>query len=412
MKPGMSRVLRRSALALVLFFTAWEAAAQHANHGGAAAADKVAARRAAPGLAVGAAFSPDGRLWIAGLDEKARLFVQSSADLGLSWSERRVLDTQADRIAADGETRPKIVFGPKGWVVITYTKLMPKPYTGDIRMLRSEDGGKKFSAAFTVHDDRQAITHRFESTAFDSDGNLYVLWVDKRDAECARAQAGGKHSSYGGAAIYGKISRDGGRSFEPDLKLADGCCECCRIALIEAPQSGMVAMWRHVFPKNIRDHAFAPLSDLGKDKAPARATQDQWQIAACPHHGPGLANARDGGFHAVWFGLRAGKSAVHYGLLDSTGKPAGPVRDLPDERAEHADIVANGTAVALVWRSFDGERTRLRAWLSKDQGGHFELHEIASSDKDNDHPRLLTRNGETWVVWRTERDTHVFKLAS
>ena len=154
------------------------------------------------------------------------------------------------------------------------------------------------------------------------------------------------------------------------------------------------------------------MSDLGKDRPPTRATEDQWELAACPHHGPGLANAAAGGFHSVWFGQRGGKAAVHYGLLDAAGKPVGPVRDLPDERAEHADIAASGNNVGLVWRSFDGERTRLRAWLSKDQGQRFELRELAASGEDNDHPRLVSRNGETWVVWRTERGIHVLKLFS
>lgn len=406
----MKSPLPLSLLTLVLAGMLWPAVsfAQHAGHSG----SQPAARRPAPSLSVGAAFAPSGELWITGLDEKVRLFVQSSADLGRSWGDRRVLDTQGDRTAADGENRPKIAFGPKGWVVITYTKPLPKPYTGDIRMLRSEDGGKTFSPVFTVHDDRQPITHRFESTTFDSKGNLYVLWIDKRDAELARARSGGKRDAYDGAAVYGKISRDGAKTFEPDLKLADYSCECCRIALVETPQAGMVAMWRHVFPKSIRDHAFAPLSDLGKDRPPTRATEDQWELAACPHHGPGLANAAAGGFHSVWFGQRGGKAAVHYGLLDAAGKPVGPVRDLPDERAEHADIAASGNNVGLVWRSFDGERTRLRAWLSKDQGQRFELRELAASGEDNDHPRLVSRNGETWVVWRTERGIHVLKLFS
>jgi hypothetical protein len=50
--------------------------------------------------------------------------------------------------------------------------------------------------------------------------------------------------------------------------------------------------------------------------------------------------------------------------------------------------------------------------LSEDKGQHFEMRELAVSDRDNDHPRLVTRNGESWVVWRTEREIHVFKLAA
>ncbi len=391
-------------VAALLCGAAW---AQHAGHAG----GQKAARKPPAGLSVGAAFSPAGELWVTGLDEKANLFVQTSRDLGASWGPRRILDIQGDPVSADGENRPKIAFGPNGWVVISYTKPLSKPFTGDIRMLRSDDGGRKFSAPFTVHDDRQLITHRFESILFDREGNLNVLWVDKRDAELARAREAGKRAAYDGAAIYGKISKDGARTFGPDLKQADYSCECCRIAMVETPQAGIVALWRHVFPGSIRDHAFAPLSALGKGQAPARASVDEWKLDACPHHGPGMANASTGGFHAVWFGLRKGDAAVHYGRLSAGGNPVGQVRDLPDERAEHADVAASGRKVAIVWRSFDGERTSVRSWVSGDDGATFVLKELMSSTEDNDHPRLVAQGADNYVVWRTERDIHVRKIA-
>ena len=393
-------------LMLSLVLGAGSACAQHAGHSGA----KQTVRKPAAGLAMGAAFAPTGELWVSGLDEQARLFVQSSADAGATWGPRRVLDTQGDPISADGETWPKIAFGPNGWVVLTYTKPLAKPYTGDIRMLRSEDGGRTFSLPFTVHDDRQVITHRFESTAFDSKGSLHVVWVDKRDAELARAREGGKRAAYDGAAIYGKVSKDGGRSFGPDLMLAEHSCECCRIALVESPQSGLVAMWRHVFPNSVRDHAFVPLSALGKGQAPVRASIDEWVLGACPHHGPGMANAATGGYHAVWFGMRDGKAAVRYGRLGSEGHPVGRSRDLPDARAEHADVAARGRNVAVVWRSFDGQQTRVRAWLSSDDGKSFAARELMTSAQDNDHPRLVARDADNYVVWRTEREINVQKI--
>lgn len=395
-----------------LLLASWPVAAwaqTPADHSGHMTA-KSALKKPPAGLSVGAAFAPDGVLWVVGLDEAARLFVQSSADTGHTWSERRVLDTQGDRIAADGENRPKIAFGPDDSVVISYTKPLAKPYTGDIRMLRSGDGGTTFSPVFTLHDDRQPITHRFESIAFDRAGDLYALWIDKRDAELARAKSGGKRAAYDGAAVYGKISRDGGKSFGPDLKLADYSCECCRIALLETPQSGMVAMWRHVFPNSIRDHALAPLSLLGQNRSPVRASEDEWKLAACPHHGPGLANAQSGGFHSVWFAMRDGKAAVYYGRLAADGKPAGPVRPLPDERAEHADVAAHGRNVTIVWRSYDGKKTSLNAWLSTDEGHTFALRELATSSDDNDHPRLVSRAGDPFIVWRTQKEIHVLKI--
>ncbi|HTN66386.1 MAG TPA: exo-alpha-sialidase, partial [Burkholderiaceae bacterium] len=92
------------------------------------------------GLAVGAAFAPDGRLWLLGLDADSRLTLRLSSDDGRSWGRPRLLDTGGDRVAADGEARPKLAFGPNGLVVIAYTHPLAKPYTGEIRMLRSADG--------------------------------------------------------------------------------------------------------------------------------------------------------------------------------------------------------------------------------------------------------------------------------
>ena len=379
------------------------------------------AKRRAPPLAMGAAFSPSGELWIVGLNAQQQLFVQTSADEGRHWSAERRLDTGADKVAADGENRPKLAFGLRGQVVISYTEPLAKPYTGQIRMLRSDDGGRSFSAPFTVHQDRQLITHRFESVAFDAQGTLHTLWVDKRDIEAlakATAQADSASGAakgarkprapadYRGAAIYRNASRDGGLSFGPDIKLADHSCECCRIALAPAPDGSLVALWRHVFAPNERDHAFAP---VGPPRAgdPVRASVDRWALDACPHHGPGLAPAAVDGYHAVWFGDRAGEARVRYGQLDASGAPRGAVQALPDEGAEHAAVQSAGAKVVIAWRSFDGQATRWRAWLSADDGRSFRLEELGSSADDNDHPLLARRGDQIFALWRTHQGVRV-----
>lgn len=401
--------------------------AQHAHGSG------TGGKKRPPPLAIGAAFSPAGELWVVGLDAQQRLQLTRSANAGRQWSPPRVLDTGSDKIAADGESRPKLAFGPRGMVVISYTEPLSRPYTGQIRMLRSEDGGASFSAPFTVHQDRQVITHRFESVAFDAKGTLHTLWVDKRDLEALEAAAaaaaasaapaasapsaapsGGRRSrpkvDYRGAAIYRNESRDGGRSFGPDTKLADHSCECCRIALAPAPDGSLVALWRHVFAPNERDHAFAPVG-APLPAGPVRASFDRWAVDACPHHGPGLTPAVGGGYHAVWFGLREGDSRVRYGRLRADGSPDGPARALPDEGAEHAAILASGPRLVIVWRSFDGQATQLRAWVSSDDGQSFSLRTLTQTTQDNDHPLLIARGEEIFAIWRTAQGVHVERMA-
>jgi hypothetical protein len=288
----------RFGAALLLAAVALPTFAQHAGHADAAAPK---AKKAPPSaLGSGVAFGPDGRLWWIGLDGEGRLFLRASADEGHNWGEPQILPTGGERISADGENRPKIAFSPAtpGTVVISYTQPLAKPYTGAIRLLRSTDGGRSFAPPITVHQDRQVITHRFESIAFDSQGRLHAVWIDKRDLEAAKAAG---RTDYRGAAIYRNVSSDGGATFGPDVKVADHSCECCRIALAPTPDGGMAALWRHVFAPNQRDHAFARLEGTAAPE-PVRASLDRWAIDACPHHGPGLAPRRRWGLArgVVW----------------------------------------------------------------------------------------------------------------
>ena len=402
--------MRKLLVGLFLAVTAFAVTAQKAPTPGEHAPAKHAARAQ---LASGVAFAPDGSLWLVGLNAQGELFVQSAPAGKLSqWNAPRILATQGDAISADGENRPKLAFGPKGWVVISYTQPLAKPYTGMIRMLRSTDGGQTFSKPFTVHADRQEIAHRFESVAFDAQGVLNTLWVDKRDMELAPKV--GKKSSYQGAAIYRNTSNDGGATFGPDIKLADHSCECCRIALANGPDGNLRAMWRHVFESNVRDHGFAALGNEQPTQV-VRASFDDWHLDACPHHGPGLVAAPDGGYHAVWFGIRKKGNediaAVRYARLNADGNPvAESVRALPDPHAEHADVLAAGNRVAVVWRSVNGLYSTLQAWLSKDGGKTFHLQTLGKVQGDNDHPRLAQSGERMVAVWRNAKEVLVYEL--
>ncbi len=357
-------------------------------------------------LATSYAVDANGVLWAIMLNEVGRLQLDKSQDFGKTWRTHRTFDSQ-DKISAHGENRPKLVFGPKNEFIITYTKPLSRPFTGEIRFIRSEDG-QTFSDPVTLHDDRQEITHRFESVAFDKQGNLHVVWIDKRDQENIRKLTG-KKDAYSGAAIYRKMSIDAGKSFGPDEKLADHSCECCRIALIST-NHGVAAMWRHVFEGSIRDHAFLSWSYNSKHTKIVRSTYDNWKLEVCPHHGPALAVNNQGGFHAIWFGEKSGKFAVRYGKLSEHGDPIGQVLDLPDTRAEHADIISKDNTIVVAWRSFDGDKTTIRSMISRDNGNSFHQAVSASTHQENDYPKLIEIGGRFYLLWRTESKINSYEI--
>lgn len=357
-------------------------------------------------LATSYAIDAGGALWAIMLNKDGNLKIDKSQDLGQTWITHRILNS-TERISAHGENRPKLVFGPKGEFIITYTKPLGKPFTGEIRLIRSEDG-HFFTDPITLHDDRQEITHRFESMTFDKQGYLHVVWIDKRDQEEVIKKTGRK-DTYSGAAIYRKVSADSGKSFGPDEKLADHSCECCRIALIPSDH-GVAAMWRHVFQGSIRDHAFLRWSSHSKQNNIVRSTYDDWKIEVCPHHGPSLAINAAGGYHAVWFGEKSGKFAVRYGKLSDDGKPVGKIIDIPDRLAEHADIISGGNTVVVTWRSFDGKKTTIRSMISNDNGTSFHQLINGSSDQENDYPKLIEIKGRFYILWRTESKINSYEI--
>lgn len=359
-------------------------------------------------LGTAAAFDAQGRLWIAGKEAipgGAYVVVQSSDDLGKTWSAPRRVQEVPEPLAADGEARPKLAFGKQGEMYLTYTKPLSKPYTGEIRFVRSADGGKTFSTPVTVHANRDEITHRFDSITVDREGRIYVTWIDKRDLEAAAARG----EKYAGAAIYYAVSEDAGKSFRGDYKIADHSCECCRVGLVPGPKDGVVALWRHVFDGHTRDHAIATLDPSGAAPALQRATFDDWKVDACPHHGPSVAFTPDGRRHQTWFNVKDGEGGIYYASAQTDGSLGQP-RRLGSPQAVHPDVVTNGDRVAVAWKQFDGKATVVVARLSDDAGRTWHEKVVARTTGASDQPRLAAGQPGIVLVWRTQEGVQTVLL--
>lgn len=356
-------------------------------------------------LGTSAAVDAEGRLWIAskeagsGEQKGDYVVLQMSRDMGKSWTAPRRIQALPEAISADGENRPKLAFGAKGEIYVAYTKPLAKPYTGEIRFVRSVDGGLSFSAPQTVHANRDQITHRFESMIVDQTGRIYIAWIDKRDAELARA----RKQAYQGAAIYYAVSEDAGVSFRGDYRLAEHSCECCRIALALNPQGHPMALWRHVFEPNARDHALAELTADGEPQSLTRASFDDWRVDACPHHGPSLAYALDGTRHQTWFNVKGEEGGVFYAAVTAAGVSGKPLR-LGNAQAEHADVMVSGRTVVLVWKQFNGTVTSIMGKVSGDGGLTWQERDLARTAGNSDQPHLLHTPTGIALLWRTQQD--------
>lgn len=343
----------------------------------------------APRLAVAAAFDESGRLWLARVVGR-QLQVSHSADGGRHFSAPVAVNREPELISADGEARPQLaVVGQR--VYVSWTQALPQPYAGHVRFAVSDDGGASFGEPITVNDDLRPITHRFNAMLADERG-VTLAWIDKRD--------GAGNPDYQGAAIYTARSSDGGQSFAANQKLADHSCECCRLGLAADRDGTPVAFWRQIFGKNVRDFALARVGEPLQ-----RATEDGWEIDACPHHGGALAIGADGARHLAWFTGAAANPGLHYRRL--AGSAAGPVLAFGnlDRQAGHPQVAVFKDQVHLVWREYDGRRNQIRTQNAVDRNPRWsKAKTLARTAGAADDPLLIAGRDALWLVWNTTVD--------
>lgn len=348
-----------------------------------------------PPLGASAAFDSHGRLWVVdAADGHVRL--RHSDDHGQTLSTPVDVNTLAEPIYAEGENRPKLAVGPQDQLYVSWSQPRAKPWTGFVRFVRSLDQGVHFSTPITVHHDRAEITHRFDALAVDGKGRVVIAWIDKRDQQAALDH----DKPYLGAAIYYSWSGDAGASFVPERKLLDQSCECCRIALARTPHGDIAAFFRAIYGDNIRDHAYAVLRTDGQPSHVERASFSDWQIAGCPHHGPGLAIGSDGVRHAVWYEGSHGPT-IWYGQLDP-GHPPRHALKIAGPGAAHADVIVQQRTVWLAWNQVSAQGYQLMLRHSADNGLHFDAaRTIAQSTVAVAEPQLLKDHGRIYVAWNT-----------
>ncbi len=346
------------------------------------------------GLATNVVFDANGRLWrVSSADE--HVIVQYSDDKGRRFSAPVKVNAEPENIAADGDNRPKIALASNGAVYVSYTVHLPQPYAGHIRLSRSIDGGRNFSAPITVNDDRAAISHRFESFLLDAQGKVHVVWIDKRDQAAAGKQ-------YAGAALYYATSTDA-THVTSNRKLVDHGCECCRIAMALDTDGVPVIVWRHIFGKSARDHALQRLDDRS---TLIRVAEDDWEIDACPHHGPTLAVASDGTYHVAWFTNSAKRQGLFYARSTdrATFDAPMPFGDLQAQPG-HPALWVRGQNIYLAWKEFDGTRSAVRLMRSTDGGRRWSATQtIATAQSGNDYPLLVADGKTVYVSWNAQRE--------
>jgi hypothetical protein len=399
------RAMLRGRILTTVAFVLWQTAAyaqMNHQHASEAACEETILRCATK---VTPAFGPDGTLWLAWM-AGGQVSVASSKDEGHSFSAPVLVTSGPLDLDWGPDSRPKIVIDRNGGIALAFSIFKDKAFNGQVLYTRSADGGQSFAALRPITPGNES--QRFEALALDADGSLFAAWLDKRN----RVPAQQNGQKYEGAGLFFASSSDGGATYSESRLVQDNICECCRLGVAFAGPRHPVIVFRNIFEDSMRDHAVVTFTDPATPGEVHRVSQDDWQIAACPHQGPSLAISTAGTYHVTWSTNGKVRKGLFYGHSRDGGRTFSnplPIGQ-PDRNPSRPYIIAGPQDTALVWKEFDGEKTSVKLMTSQDDGESWSEPKMISSTTDtSDHPLLISDGRRTYLSWMTKADGYRFQ---
>lgn len=274
------------------------------------------------------------------------------------------------------------------------------PYTYDVHLALSGDGGASWGEPFVLHEDRRPAEHGFVSLLALDEARFGAVWLDGRET-------GGGHANGGeGGAMTLRartIARDGALGAE--VLVDPRVCDCCQTAAVRAADGSVLVAWRDRTDTEVRDVTVATWS--GDEVGGLRPLHDDgWKVAGCPVNGPAL-DAHEQRVGAAWFTMGAdgaeGPGRVRVSFSDG-GADFGTPLELPVRRPlGRVDAVFDASgALWVTWFEAVGDlgRWRLcRVGPKGELGAARDVVDVPSPGRDAGFGRLLADGERLLFAW-------------
>ena len=213
--------------------------------------------------------------------------------------------------------QPSIAVADNGTVYVVWTaRVEADGRKGtDLYLSVSNDKAQTFAAPVKINDDKLPAAHGMHSLGIASDGRIYVTWLDERNVRMPKpsAKAEGHHME-SNRELFIAQSKDGGRTFSKNQKVASEACPCCKTSLVIAGDGTLYVGWRHVLPGSYRHIAVTSSYDGGETfTKPVIVSDDKWMLEGCPVSGPSLMVSDGGVLKVLWYAAgEANKPGLYF----------------------------------------------------------------------------------------------------
>ena len=345
------------------------------------------------------ALSTSGALYllaVAGEEDHQRLVLSMSHDGGDTFSPPVSVSSEDAVVAAHGENGPSLVQTPTAVYATWQERKAGGP--NQIMFARSLQMGHSFEKPISVTDKPQPSFNGFSTMRVAPSGDIYVVWLDGRDA-----------GPKGTFAVYLAKSTDRGASFSPNTRIDLGACPCCRPNVAFGEHGEIYLSWRKVFDGDVRDMVVAVSNDAGKSfSAPRKVAEDGWVLHACPDSGPALV-AANGRLFVAWYSEGQGKAGIRLAVSQDQGRsfssPQSASHDVLDPNHPQLSVSEDGRVLL----AFQGRDNRKQdSWsptqifvAAIDGSGKAEMPQaLPLEQRSASYPALLSASaGRVFVAW-------------
>ena len=267
-----------------------------------------------------------------------------------------------------------------------------KPFSNELRLSRSTDGGQTFLPSILVNDDEQVIGHSFDSIHVAPDGVVHVAWIDGRE---------GKKES----GTFVTRSTDHGRTVSKNLKVDENTCVCCRTSLTTGADGTLYVAWRKILPGDLRETVVARSTDGGQTFAtPVIVGQDRWVFPGCPHRPASIGTDRLGRLYVVWYTEGVDETpAVFLAYSDDRGDTFSPKQKLNVSKGtfpDHPQMAVDPEGrLVIVWEEQSPVRREVVMSLSLDRGQTFSTPQKLNEKKGQTPSLSINAKGMAALAW-------------
>ena len=353
---------------------------------------------------------PDGRIGMSWLEARvpSGLSLRFATFDGKRWTAPYSI-AEGDSFFANWADFPSVRALPGGALVAHWLwKSGAGTYAYDVRISRSEDGGRTWSTPVTPHRDGTATEHGFVSLV-PADAGVMAIWLDGRNGEGHPDTAATSPDMTLRAAV---VTRNG--TIEQEALVDGRTCDCCQTAAVLTDRGALVA-YRDRGPTEIRD-IFLSRFEGGRWSEPVRLHADEWHINGCPVNGPAL-DARGSHVVVAWFSGAEGEGTVRAAISRDGGLSFGdPVRIDEGHPLGRVHVAMQDDRRALVtWMEGAGKTAHIRGRYVSANGepGPSRTFVEVSLARSSGFPRVVRTPRMCLLAWTEsgkERRVRVARL--